>query len=467
MTLTRRARRRPGVAAGARPRGPGAAGQGGRAARTLLGMGRHLLAGVVVAAEAVLLLAVHRGDPPVWAAVAYPAAVIALMAWQRRAPVAAFAAAQGLGVLSGAGLILLLWISYRTGRAVGSRGRAAAVAAVTVAAFAARLPGGGHPGALIACSLVFAVLPLLVGRYVAQHERLVAALAASNRRLRRERELLAERERLRERLRIARDMHDSLGHRLGLVAIQAAALEVAPLPPEQAAAVRRLAAAARDAVDELHAVVGALRAADEEPAGRGVAAIPGLVGEYRAAGAAVTLRRRGAERPLPAAADAAAYRVVEEGLTNAARHAPGAPVTVTIEWEADALLIEIVNPAPAAPAGTPGPRPGHGLRGLRERVAPLGGLVDHRRSGTEFRLFAMLPLAAPAPAPPPAADAVPAGPDGAAVPGGGHVPDGGPAPARHRFAGLRPYGSPRPVAAAIAALLFVVLPGAMVLGVPG
>src|SRR5690606_37148500 len=108
----------------------------------------------------------------------------------------------------------------------------------------------------------------------------------------------------------------------------------------------------------LHELVGALRTTDEEPSGPCVAGIAELVGEYRAAGVPVTLHRRGEPRPLPAAADPVAYRVVEEGLTNAARHAPGRPVTVTLDWEPDALLIEVVNPLPAVPAGTGEPERG-------------------------------------------------------------------------------------------------------------
>ncbi|WP_165634862.1 sensor histidine kinase [Thermostaphylospora chromogena] len=410
---------------------------------------RRLLAGLVVAAELALLVGAYRGDPPPWAAVAYPAAVIALIAVQRRVPVQAFAAALGLATLTGAGFVLLLWASYQTGRVVVSRRGAGAVIAVALVSLAVRLPGG-HPGSLIASHLVFVALPLLAGRYVAQHERLVTALEAGNRRLRRERELLAERERLRERLRIARDMHDSLGHRLGLVSIQAAALEVAPLPPDQAAAVRRLAAAARDAVDELHELVGALRGADEDPLGRtaggGAAKIADLVAEYRAAGVPVALHRRGEPRALSPAADRAAYRVVEEGLTNAARHAPGRPVTVTLGWEPDALLIDVVNPLPAGPGEAPDPGRCHGLRGLRERVAPIGGLVDHRRTGETFRLFAMLPLAASGDQEEPAA-----------VGGAAPQPQG----AARRDPSLRVVG------AAIATLLFVLLPGAMMLGSGG
>ncbi len=535
-------------------------------------MGRHLLAGFVLVAETVLLVSVHGVDLPVWSSPGYGLAVAALIVLRHRSPAAAFAGTMGLATLTGGAYVLTLWASYQAGRGVTATRGTLVVVAAALASLAVRLSAG--PVHVIVVYLVFVALPLLAGRYVAQHERLVAALESSNRRLRREHELLAERERLRERLRIARDMHDSLGHRLGLVTIQAAALEVSPLPSEQAASVRRLASAARDAMDELHDLVGALRTTDEETAERGVADIADLVGEYRTAGVPVTLRQEGAPRPLPPAADRAAYRVAEEGLTNAARHAPAHPVTVTLEWETDALLINVVNAVPAAsespdagedeplvtalasgsgsagtsghpgaidvphqgeapapadrrsrdlvqgvhrraptpsadrpaaepssapggPAesaspgppgkGTRGPGCGHGLRGLRERVEPLGGLIDHRRSGGVFRLFAMLPLnaadAAPAAAPvDPAVDsAVDSAVDPAADPADGVPRDrprgpGSPAPLDdalpHDPLGreghvLRRDLSLRVVAMAIAALLFVVLPGVLMIGVGG
>jgi signal transduction histidine kinase len=259
---------------------------------------------------------------------------------------------------------------------------------------------------LVATYVVFVALPLLVGRYLAQHQRLVSALDRHNRQLRRERELLAERERLRERLLIARNMHDSLGHRLSLVSIQAAALEVSELPPRQRQAVRQLATAARGAMDELHELVGALRQQDET-GGRspGVAAISEVVEEFRAAGMPVTLLHRGEPQPLPTAVGQAAYRVVEEGLTNAAKHAPGQRVTVCAEWEPDALLLTVVNDlpdcptapcdAPAATGDAPAVRRGigvgHGLTGLSERVRLAGGFLDRKPSDGEFRLVAMLP----------------------------------------------------------------------------
>jgi signal transduction histidine kinase len=195
-------------------------------------------------------------------------------------------------------------------------------------------------------------------------------------------------------------MHDSLGHRHSLVSVQAAALEAAPLPPPQRAAAARLAAAARGALDELHELVGSLR----DPAARGgaeapepgIEALAGLVAEFRAAGMAAGLRQHGPAQPLPAAAAQAAYRVAREGLTNAARHAPGQPVTVSLDWEPGTLLLTVSNELP--PGAQPG-GPGLGLTGLDERVRLAGGLLDQAASAGRFRLFAMLPSAGPEPAP--------------------------------------------------------------------
>ncbi|WP_213451715.1 sensor histidine kinase [Rhizomonospora bruguierae] len=355
---------------------------------------RFLLVAAVVAAEAVLLAGVHDGAVPAVAMVAYAAGVALLVGAGRRWPYAAFGGAIVLGALTGAGYALLIWSAYRAGRRVASRRDAAVAAGLAAGGLGAVLARAPDPRLLpqfATAYLVFVALPLLTGRYVAQQERLVTALDRSNRHLRRERELLGERERLRERLRIARDMHDSLGRRLSLVSMQAAALEVAALPQAHRAAARRLAEAARDAAAELYDVVGALRAAEPPGPDR----IPALVAEYRAAGVPVTLHRRGTPVDLSMLAGEAAYRAVEEGVTNAAKHAPGRPVEVRLAWEADALLLTVTNPlGDGTGAGS-----GQGLRGLGERMSAAGGLLDHRRAGGEFRLGAMLPAAAPAPDP--------------------------------------------------------------------
>lgn len=234
------------------------------------------------------------------------------------------------------------------------------------AQFAIRPTGLGAVTGFASAYLVFAALPLLAGRYVAQQRR------------------AADQERLHERLRIARDMHDSLGRRLSLAAVQAAALEVTELPAPQHKAVARLATSVRASVTELHEVLGVLRG--ERAPSQGVAAVAGLVEEFRAAGAVVSVRSRGTPRPLSPQADEAAYRVIEEGLTNVIRHAPGRPVSVSAVWQAGALLLTVVNATDCRAYA-----PGSGLTGLAGRLRHAGGVLGHELSGGLFRLHAVLP----------------------------------------------------------------------------
>ena len=311
-------------------------------------MGRYLAAGAVLVAQAAVFVAELHGNRGVF----------------------------GLVVLAACALLALT--AYLTGLTPLSRTGTAVVAAT---AFAAGTLQVVHAPAAapqqVATFVVFFVLPLLVGRYLAQHRTLV-------RQLRTEQTLLAEREQLRERLRIARDMHDSLGRRLSLVSVQAAALEVGDLPPDRKAAVHALAGSARDAVSELYQLIGSLRgAADETP---GADAVPALVADFRAAGIEVTVT--GTCGPLPAPASHAVYRVVEEGLTNAAKHAPGHPVAIQLTRETGALVVTVSNPL----AGHPEPGGGFGLAGLAERVGAAGGYLDHRADDGGFRLVAMLPF---------------------------------------------------------------------------
>jgi signal transduction histidine kinase len=355
--------------------------------RSLLGMGRHLLAVAVIAAEIALRVAGHGSTTPLWATVAYGLAIALMVALGLRYPIAAFAVTSAFAVPAGGAYVLLLWTAYQAGRHVTSRPGTAVVVGAALGGIGVQL--ALRPGDLravphlVGAYVVFMALPLLVGRYLAQHERLVSALDGHNRRLRRERELLAEQERLHERLRIARDMHDSLGRSLSLVSIQAAALEVS-VPPEQRSAVRQLATAASGATDELHELVGALRGRPP-----GVEAIDEVVAEFGSAGVPVTLRRTGEAQPVSEAAGQAAYRVVEEGLTNAAKHAPGQPVVVSIGWESGALRVGVANPVrrEAVPGSV-----GHGLPGLDERARAAGGRLDYVFDQGEFRLVVTLPV---------------------------------------------------------------------------
>ncbi|MFI7487780.1 sensor histidine kinase [Micromonospora echinaurantiaca] len=358
-------------------------------------MAKYLLAAIVAAVDTLLLMAAHSDGLPPVAIAGYALAVVLVIALRYRSPAASFVAALALATLTGGTNVLLLWAAYQAGRAVFSATGTAVTMGAAVGGLGAQVvTARGAPGIapVVATFVVFVALPLLVGRYLAQHERLVSALDRSNRQLRREQEILAERERLDERLRIARDMHDSLGRRLSLVSVQAAALEVAELPPRQQQEVRQLATATRTAMVELYELVGALRERDEAPAGStGVPAIGRLVAEFQAAGVPVTLHEHGEALPLATTAEQAAYRVVEEALTNAVKHAPGQPVTVDVGWEDDALLLTVVNPLADPPTPRKGVGSGHGLTGLSERLLPVGGFLDHRLAEGSFRLYAMLP----------------------------------------------------------------------------
>ncbi|MDO0935261.1 histidine kinase [Streptomyces sp. DG2A-72] len=252
--------------------------------------------------------------------------------------------------------------------------------------------------------LATTVVPGLAARYRAQRRTLMHALHEHNAQLLREREIIASHARLRERQRIAQDMHDSLGHQLALIAVHTGALEVdRKLTDGQREAVGVLRDASVAAMHELREAVGILRdgthaqehESEAAPATRGVAGIDGLVEASRGAGADVELRRAGEERSLAPAADHAAYRIVQEALTNALKHAPGAPIVVELRYEPDSLVVEVANgPVPAAADG--GRRlvvsGGQGLTGLQERARLVGGMVHAGpAAGGGFRVAGVLP----------------------------------------------------------------------------
>ncbi|EXG80693.1 sensor histidine kinase [Cryptosporangium arvum] len=200
-----------------------------------------------------------------------------------------------------------------------------------------------------------------------------------------------------ERERIAREMHDVLAHRISLLAVHAGALEVRKSAPEderRAAGVIRESAYA--ALEDLREVIGMLRSddADADRPQPTLADVPALVEQSREAGTEVTL-----ERPeFTAAADGAGrhvYRVIQEGLTNARKHAPDVPVRVVLAERNGGLAVEITNPVGAA-NGAALPGAGSGLIGLRERMELLGGTLEHGRTRSgEFRLCAWVPERAP------------------------------------------------------------------------
>ncbi|MGW7463261.1 sensor histidine kinase [Streptomyces xantholiticus] len=253
-------------------------------------------------------------------------------------------------------------------------------------------------------TLLFAVVvPWLVGRYVRQYAQLVSAGWQLADRMEREQEAVADRERLRERSRIAGDMHDSLGHELSLIAVRAAALEVDPsLDERRQAAAGELCQAAAEATARLRDIIGVLRA-DGEPAptAPGAESVTALVERARNSGMAVELTEDSAPSALPPMTDRAVHRVVQESLTNAAKHAPGAAVRVRLSYGEDDVTVRVTNERQVS--ATSLASGGTGLVGLDERVRLAGGTLTHGPDGEGFRVTARLPLtsgAAPSPVPP-------------------------------------------------------------------
>lgn len=204
-----------------------------------------------------------------------------------------------------------------------------------------------------------------------------------------------------ERLRMARDLHDVIGHTISLINVQAAVgLDLMDSRPEQArSALAAIKAASKDALEELRTMLVALRQ-DGELAPRsptsGLDRLPELVQATRAAGLSVTTELAGQRRPLPTAADLAAYRIIQESLTNVARHAGPARATVRLRYDEHGLDIEVLDDGHGAPGnGHAPPGSGSGIAGMRERAAALGGRLDAGpRPGGGFAVTAHLPLGA-------------------------------------------------------------------------
>ena len=203
----------------------------------------------------------------------------------------------------------------------------------------------------------------------------------------------AERERrlaaAEERTRIARDLHDSAGHAINVILVQAGAARLLQEQDPQRAreALQTVEEVARETIHEIDRLVGGLReerSAEVEPP-PGLAALDGLVERHRAAGLDVNVETRGSRRSLARGADQAAYRILQEALTNAARHGGGG-AEVDIVFADGAVEITVSNPAAVAPGDD-----GHGLVGMRERAALLGGTLETDASNGHFRLRARLP----------------------------------------------------------------------------
>lgn len=244
--------------------------------------------------------------------------------------------------------------------------------------------------------------PVTAGLLGATKAELQAKLTELSHTRQREQELRSAQAVTAERTRIAREMHDVVAHAVSLIAVQAGALQVSSRDSkvrETAAKLRQLSVRT---LTELRAMVGFLRAPGSDSMELApqptLADLPRLTGD---AGFPVTLRLDGVltdadqHDDVPAPVQRAAYRTVQEGLTNVRKHAGGAAATVTVDRNGTALSVEVVNVAPTRPVIGQFPTGGHGLTGLRERASMLGGgMTAGRTADGGFRLRASFPLRA-------------------------------------------------------------------------
>jgi signal transduction histidine kinase len=206
---------------------------------------------------------------------------------------------------------------------------------------------------------------------------------------------------LEERARIARELHDVVAHHMSVIAVRAetAPFRIPGLSERVKDDMAETGALARQALTEMRRLLGVLRGADagaERAPQPGMDHLEGLVAAVRGAGLAVDLHITDGQRPLPAGVELSAYRILQEALSNTLRHAPGARATVEVGYEPDRLRLRVHNDPPPASGERPPPAPpGHGIVGMRERAAMLGGaLAAGPTSDGGYLVEAVLPLEA-------------------------------------------------------------------------
>lgn len=316
----------------------------------------------------------------------------------RRLPVVALAVATTAVAVEWRFLLALLATSYLAGRRLaGGRVALAVFPLVTVVGSAAVLVLAADVYSWmlrVGGIVVFGVFPWLVGRYRRQQAQLIRAGWERAAELEERQRIVADQARLRERARIAHDMHDSLGHQLSLAALMASSLEIAgDLDERHRATATKLRESIATATEQMRDVIDVLRdESDPVPMSPSGERIGDLVARAGAAGVAVDLTVDGEVEDLEPMRYRAAYRTVQEALTNATKHAPGAPVSVRLLGLAGEIQVIVTTGPPREPPHEGG-RGGRGLLGLRERVRLVGGTMRAGPHSDGFQVVARIPRA--------------------------------------------------------------------------
>jgi signal transduction histidine kinase len=326
---------------------------------------------------------------------------VVLMRWRRRYPLAIALLVTAIGGVSSAasGAVVITAMSLATRRKWPEIVPLAVVGVIASVFYFETQPGQSGLTISVLFTIVFVSAVIAIGMYVGARRDLLASLHERADRAEREQGLRVQQAQATERARIAREMHDVLAHRLSLVALHAGALEycrsLSDAEVAKAAAITRQSAHA--ALDDLHEILGVLRtletdAPPERPQPT-LVDLPALVREAMGSGTRVRLHNQ--IDNLAAAPDAigrSAYRMVQESLTNARKHAPDTAVDVTLSGQPGGqLVLEVRNPLRLGSAVSTTPGSGLGLLGLTERAELIGGRLEHERSGGDFVVRAWLP----------------------------------------------------------------------------
>jgi signal transduction histidine kinase len=363
----------------------------------------------VAAAALVAIMAGTDGDPGDRAFDALAGVLVAVaggvLALHRRAPMVALAvnasavALYGLREYPGGAVYVTVIVAIFAVSVARGPGRAWLPAALTTVVLILTT-FDGSAWIEIALWVSWAAGAILLGGSVLGRRAERAAMEERARHLAETRDEEARRRVAEERVRIARDLHDSVAHSMASISVQAGvgAHVLSERPEDARAALLAIKQASRTALSELRATLGMLRssgAAPREPAA-GLDRLPSLVESSRAAGLPVEVAMDGDARTLPPAVDMAAFRIVQESLTNVIRHAGPARATVAVRHGDGGVEIEVTDDGSGAVEGkadADGGGGGHGLAGMRERVALLGGELDAGpRPCGGYRVWARFPL---------------------------------------------------------------------------
>jgi signal transduction histidine kinase len=387
-----------------------------RIAKLDLGQRGHLSplvidAGIALAAAVLTVAGIastdeSASDLPDLFAYSLGIAAAAALVWRRRFPVAVVVGVEVIVFVyhaigyPGGPPVISLWVALFSAAALGRQ--AAALAGLLnwlAISVLAQLVFGEDAVVYVVAEAALISSSYLIGSLLFSRNRYRAEMLERERLSRAQLDHETEQRVIEERLRIARELHDVMAHTITAISVQAGSgVDVFEERPDQArSALEAIRGISREAMSELRATIGPLRnGRDEEPdriPARGLGGLDDVIETVQRAGVAVEFVREGDAPPLPSSVDLTAYRVVQESLTNVVRHAGARHAKVVIRHTSGAVTVEVCDDG-----GGPNERtsPGHGIKGMAERVQTLGGTFSTGAGpGGGFRVTATLPLEAP------------------------------------------------------------------------